>query len=336
MIDILNAGGLLSRVVRLLEFDEKLKIGFVEDQKTGIKLCGFSGRSYSLDREYYEQLDRESLENESGCKIFLFHTAVEEVKPASAAYGQGIAASLLPKGFAYYAGGHVHEYINENMPTVGRIVYPGALFGSTFSDLELTAKGIERGYLLVEIDQEVSSVEFIPNTLIETEFYQIDGEKRTSKEVNEKLLQQCMEIEAKGKIILIRLSGVLSSGKVSDIEFSRARNILNDKEAEFIFINRRALTTLEVQKIAIEGEAPEDIERNVFKESLTGFQIPKTLDENLRTWGEQSLKGDKGLELSTQLLHVMKSEKQDGEINRDFEARIVHDGKEILPRRKLT
>lgn len=335
MIDVLCAGGLMTRVIKPEQTEENIKLGFVEDPSTGVKLCGFSGRSYSLEREYYQLLDRESLENEAGCKIFVLHTAVEEIKPASAAYGQGIAASLLPKGFLYYAGGHVHEHIDEKVPKVGRIVYPGALFGSTFADLEQTAKGTKRGYLIVDFSDEDTRVDFIENTLIETLYFEIDGENRTSIEVNEELLRLCEDIEAEGKIILLKLTGVLSAGKVSDIDFSKVRTILRTKNAEFVFINRRALTTRETTKITVEGEAPEDIEENVFKESLSDFRIPKVLDESLRNWGEKTLKGEQGLELSLKLLHVMKSEKQDGETNRDFETRIVHDGKDVLLGRKV-
>jgi DNA repair exonuclease SbcCD nuclease subunit len=336
MIDVLNAGGLVTRVVKAELTDDQIKLGFLTDPKTGIKLCGFSGRSYALEREYYEQLDRESLEKESGFKIFVLHSAVEEVKPSSAAYGQGIAASLLPQEFQYYAGGHIHEFVDGKVPHIGRVVYPGTLFGSTFSDLELSAKGTKRGFLIVECKDEVINLEFVNNDLIDSVYREINGENRTSKEVNEELILQCENIEVQNKIVLLKLTGVLSAGKVSDIEFSKARNMLKSKGAEFVFINRRALTTRETTKITVEDEAPEDIEKKVFTESLTDFRIPKTLGEALTNWGEKQLKGKQGLELSTQLLHVMKNEKKEGETNRDYQTRIVQDGKGLLPRRETT
>ncbi|MHA1169153.1 MAG: hypothetical protein ACTSRU_15105, partial [Candidatus Hodarchaeales archaeon] len=64
------------------------------------------------------------------------------------------------------------------------------------------------------------------------------------------------------------------------------------------------------------------------------FRIPKVLGDDLHNWGEENLKGEQGLELSKQLLHVMKSEKQDGETNSDFTTRIVLDGKDVLLGRK--
>jgi hypothetical protein len=129
--------------------------------------------------------------------------------------------------------------------------------------------------------------------------------------------------------------GVLSAGKVSDIEFGKARSILKTKSADFVFINRRALTIRESVRIIVEGEAPEEIEKKVFTESLIDFNIPKTLDRTILDWGEKNLKGEQGLQLSLQLLHAMKSEKQDGETNRDFETRITVDGKAVLPRRNI-
>jgi DNA repair exonuclease SbcCD nuclease subunit len=336
MIDVLDTAGLLTRVMEAEQDDDgNIRLSFIDDQSTGIKLCGLSGRSYALERKYYELLDRASLEKETGFRIFVLHTAVEKVKPASAAYGQGIAVTLLPQGFEYYAGGHIHEYVNENVQGTGRIVYPGALFGSTFTDLEITARGTKRGYIIVNCSDRITNLEFVENDLIETIYHEINGENRTSKEVNDELIQLCESIDPQGQIVLLKLVGILSSGKVSDIEFGKARSILKTKSADFVFINRRALTIRESTRIVVEGEAPEEIEKKVFTESLTDFQIPKTLGKGLLDWGEKNLKGDQGLQLSLQLLHIIKNKKQDGETNRDFETRIVVDGKAVLPRRNV-
>jgi hypothetical protein len=53
---------------------------------------------------YYEHLDVQPLEQENGYKIFLFHTALSELKPHHLQEIDAHPLSLLPKGFDYYAG----------------------------------------------------------------------------------------------------------------------------------------------------------------------------------------------------------------------------------------
>ncbi|MHA2394805.1 MAG: metallophosphoesterase family protein, partial [Promethearchaeota archaeon] len=217
MIDVLAAGGLLVRVMDARIEDEKVKLNCIVDEKTQAKLCGISGRSYTLERDYYELLDREALEKEDGFRIFVMHSALNEVKPLSAVYDQGIPISYLPQGFEYYAGGHIHEYIHDHLDDYGEIVYPGALFGSNFADLEIVAKGGKRGYTIVEFDKAVKSIEFIENDIAPIEYHQISGENKSSEEVSNKLYKLVEEIDPKNKIILIKIVGTLSHGLPTDI-----------------------------------------------------------------------------------------------------------------------
>ena len=55
--------------------------------------------------------------------------------------------SLLPKGFDYYAGGHVHIVDDKQVEGYGRIVYPGPLFPNSFAELEKLERG---GFYIVE------------------------------------------------------------------------------------------------------------------------------------------------------------------------------------------
>ena len=93
----------------------------------------------------------------------------------SAVYQEGIPVSYLPKGLEYYAGGHIHEYIHDRLVDYGDIVYPGALFGSSFTDLEIVAKGGRRGYVIVEVNDKVKNIEFIENKAIPIEYYHLNG-----------------------------------------------------------------------------------------------------------------------------------------------------------------
>ena len=330
MIDILTTGKLLIKAA-VAEADEStVTLHYITDEKTKAKLCGLSGRSYTLERSYFEALDRASLEEEKGFRIFILHAAIEEVKPVSAAYGTGIPASYLPNNLDYYAGGHIHQKIIEELPSFGLVGYPGPLLGSSFTDLEITAKGERRGFILVDFDEKVTNVQFCETQIREVLFLEINGEKRTYREVEAELLENIESIDPLEKIVLIRLSGVLSAGKVTDIDFRGARLNLQTRGAEYIFINRRNLTSREAPQIKVAGETPTEVEEKILREALKDFRIPKAIPEATRKWAEAELKGDNGVALAMDLLQALKNEKVEGETTNDYEERLQREVEVIL------
>jgi hypothetical protein len=335
IIDILVAGDLLTRVMDAYIKDDMVKLRCVMDEKTGAKLCGISGRSYSMERDYYEILDRESLEAWKGFRIFVLHSAINEIKPLSAAYDAGVQRSYLPRGFDYYAGGHVHEYLQDDHTDFGRVAYPGALFGSSFSDLENVAKGMKRGYIIVEFNDTIKKVSFIETTHPKIEFHHIHGDNKTSRELSETLRNLVDEVEPMDKIMLLKVDGTLTLGLVSDINWNEIREKLMEKGPEFVYINRRGLSTRETPEIKVQGESVSEIESKVLTESLKGFILPRSYPDETQRWVESQFKGDKGLNLASKLLEVLKTEKQEGETNIDFEERVRKEVFQVLPRRTL-
>lgn len=335
IIDILVAGGLLTRVVDAYVEGESVKLNFVTDEKTNVKLCGISGRSYSMEREYYKNLDRKSLEDEEGFRIFVLHTAIDEMKPISAAYDQGVQMSYLPRGFDYYAGGHIHEYLQDDYAEFGMIAYPGTLFGSSFPDLENVAKGMKRGYIIVEFEDKVQKISFIETTKPEIEFHHVKGDNKTSRELSGILRALVDEVDPKDKIMLLKVEGTLSLGLVTDIEWGEIREKLMEKGSQFVYIHRRGLSTKEATEIKVQGESTKEIESKILVESLNNFTLPRSYSEETRRWVEAQFKGEKGLDLATKLLEVLKTEKQEGETNPDFSDRVRKEVFLVLPRRNI-
>src|SRR3989344_5042598 len=82
MLDVLEEAGLVINVARGVELpDGRIKLEFTIDQKTGVKLTGMIGKKGGLEVGYYHFLAKEHLEKEQGKKIFLFHSALAELKP---------------------------------------------------------------------------------------------------------------------------------------------------------------------------------------------------------------------------------------------------------------
>ncbi|MGZ7068822.1 MAG: DNA repair exonuclease, partial [Methanobacterium sp.] len=117
IIDVITESGLLKNLFRGDVIDdageEKLKLEFTTDKKTNAKLTGISGRKSGMDDIYYQMLDKKSLEDEDGFKIFVFHTAIKNLLPDFLSKMDGIDIKKFPKNFDYYAGGHIHKRICE-------------------------------------------------------------------------------------------------------------------------------------------------------------------------------------------------------------------------------
>ena len=111
------------------------------------KITGLLGRRNALERYDYEHLLKDQLEKEEGYKIFMFHSALTEAMPKNLEAIYSLPLSFLPKGFDYYAGGHVHIVFSEYIQDYGLVSYPGPLFPNSFKELEDLGCG---GFYIVE------------------------------------------------------------------------------------------------------------------------------------------------------------------------------------------
>jgi len=137
IIDVLESAGLCVNVSRGESTEEgKLRLKFTQDA-TGVKITGILGKRGGLDKAFYEELDRNI--KEEGDKIFMFHGTLSELKPEGM-QAQDMPLSLLPEGFKYYAGGHVHIVRHEALKGYN-VVYPGPTFPNNFAELEKLKQG---------------------------------------------------------------------------------------------------------------------------------------------------------------------------------------------------
>ncbi|MCL4332311.1 MAG: DNA repair exonuclease [Candidatus Thermoplasmatota archaeon] len=121
-VDILETAGVITNVAA---GGEKI---FTVDPGTGAKITGISGRKVGLEKDEFASLNRDALENEEGFRIFVFHSAISEFKPPDLSEMESIEISYFPKGFDYYAGGHIHRRGEFDFPGYDRIVFPGPLY----------------------------------------------------------------------------------------------------------------------------------------------------------------------------------------------------------------
>ena len=331
MVDVLKSAGLFQKVVDAKIIDEKLQLKIFADTKTGAKIAGLSGRKLGLEKKYFEILDTTSLEKEMGFKIFVFHNAITEIRPWGASYPDSVPLSYFPKGFSYYAGGHIHRKIEQNVKDYGLVAYPGPLFGATFTDLEDTAQGEKRGFFIIDFDGQITKTRFMEVKVSEVIFQEINADKKSARQVDDALVKIAKDSEVKNKIVLLRVSGTLSTGRPADINFSGTKQILVEKGAVFASINHYGLSTEERIDVRIKGENRQEIESKILTEIIGSFKVdPAIKDDKLKKNLEESLTSTNGIALANNLLNSLKMEQKEGETKRDFEDRVLKDILHVL------
>jgi len=304
MLDILEKAGLLINVGKIEKTeDERINLGFVED-KTGIKITGLMGKRRGLEKSYYEILNKEILEKEPGFKIFMFHSSLDELKPKELENVESHSLSLLPKGFDYYAGGHLHYVIKGEKNGYNLVVYPGALFPNNFSELEKDKHG---GFYIGDVKGKNVDLKFVPIKLKDVISLKIDANKKSAEAVENDVKNSLKKESLKDKIVLLTVAGVLSSGKPSDINFKDLLNI----DSYCILKNTNKLIPKEIEELSINSDSTEDIEKETVKEFL---EKDKFLNESI----------------IHSLIISLNLEKGEGERNADFENRIFEEVNKIL------
>jgi len=307
MLDVLENAGLFRNVCRGNVEDGKLKLNFTVDPKTGAKITGLMGLKGMLDRKYYEALDRTNLENEEGYKIFLFHTAINELKPKEYEKMDSSPVSFLPKNFNYYGGGHIHIIERKNLD--GReVAFPGALFPANFSELEKYGKG---GFYLIEDD----NIRWEPVEIYKHHHINIDCNAKTPAEVEHASKEAIKDKDFTETIVTIRLKGKLKTGKPSDINYKEMYAKLYEKNAYFVMKNANFVTSAEFEEIQVSEESAEDIQAKLIEEHAGQLNV---------------FERQKEIELTKSLIHAMTNEKQEGERVIDFEKRISDEVDKII------
>jgi exonuclease SbcD len=222
-LDVLAAAGVFAKVAPEAVRTEgtRWSLPYLVDAPTGATIAGISGRSHGLDREYFRAVDAESFTAQPGFRIFMFHAAVEDYLPtALREHIRGIRVADLPPGCGYYAGGHIHQTYEGTGPGGGPLVNPGAVFGTSRTDLENAAIGnTHRGVAIVTVTEGRASVEIVdtaPTDLVR--LVDVDVSGRTAEEAREEIARTLGEGSARGALVFPRIHGELASGSLASLD----------------------------------------------------------------------------------------------------------------------
>ncbi|MBI2572228.1 exonuclease SbcCD subunit D [Candidatus Woesearchaeota archaeon] len=318
MVDVLEQAGLLENVCKgHIDPDSRsLHLKFTQDPKTGVKMTGIVGRKGQLDQRYYENLSLEHLEREEGYKIFLFHTTISELLAQDMAMIESQPLSVFPRGFDYYAGGHIHHPAKVEQEGYKCATYPGALFPNNFAEVEKYGKG---GYYLISVDEQGNeqingqgkqNVEWKPLAVAPHQKLVFDCQGKSPHEVSNELLRWCESIEAHDAMVTLRLKGILREGHVGEIRFRDIFEKLYQNGAYFVMKNTVKVQNPEFEQIMVAKTNSEEIEEEVIREHR----------------GQNSLIADtEYISFVTSMLGVLNTTKREGETVPDFQKRIEED-----------
>lgn len=312
MLSVLEDAGLLVDVCKFsVEEDgdrKKIRLKFTEDRKTGVKLTGIMGRKGGLDVDYYKDIDK-SIEKEPGPKIFVFHAAIAEYRPENMKDMLAVSIAELPKGFSYYATGHVHKmkYDKEN-----KIVFPGELFPTSFDELE----DYNGSFVIVDMNEEGEiDVKWQSNKLFGVEVMKINVDSKKPLQVEQEITEKMGKSEIRDKILLLKLEGLLD-GKISDIDFRAINMKAYEAGARIMKRSTTGIRTKEFEEVHVEQNmSTDEIEKKLVEEHAEQMKIPSVGDIH-------------GFVVN--LMHALKDEKGEDETNATFESRLKENAKKVL------
>ena len=221
-LDVLAETGLFVRVApeAVRAGEQAWQLPYLVDEPTGAVIAGVSGRSHGLDREYYQSMDSTAYVRTPGFHIFMFHAAVQEyLPPGLQAHIRGIARTDLPPGADYYAGGHIHlSYLGQG-PTGGLLVNPGAVFGTSLTDLAQGASGrSHRGLVMVSVRSGIPTAEFVdtmrPGTV---DVFDVDLSGKSGEEARVAVREEVRAHSAPGVLLFPRLTGVSDTTRTAEL-----------------------------------------------------------------------------------------------------------------------
>jgi len=320
VIDVLHTAGILTNVMHPVHEAGKLRLKMFVDPETGAKLTGIAARKIGLESKSYEILDREALEKETGFKVFAFHSGITQFKPEYLSEMETIDIGSLPKGFDYYAGGHIHQRGEFHLPGYQRVVFPGPLFtGHGGKDLEMTARGERRGFYVVDFDDKFRGMRFVPVENFPGTFLEYDAGGKNAVVANKELQERVGRLDVTGKVVVVRVTGELAGGKTHEVDVHAARKAIMDRGAIGVYVNRHGLTSKEQADVVVAGEDAPTIERNLFRERVGKLRL-----------SAKELSGEAGAERAAELLTLMRQGIKSTETKKNYSKRLLDAGAQAI------
>lgn len=288
-LDVLEKAGFCKNISIHEERDDKIIL--LPTIYNNVALYGYPGRRSGLE---VNDVARIKIQDSPGLfKILVLHTTMKDAVNNPAI--KSVDPNSLPD-VDYVALGHLHlNYVRA------RRVYPGPTFPNNISELEELNHGsfylFNNGFLSRE-------------RLNLKEVVTIPLEVKNASEVKNTLINEIEKTVIKDKIVILKLFGVIASGRISDIDFSELERYVKSLGAYCFLKNTSRLYSTEssVRSLAIDSEKLESQIIKSFVEEHPG----------------------KFNDLIPGLIRSLQISREEDEKNSNFEERLLSETKKVI------
>lgn len=187
---------------------------------------------------------------------------------------------LKNKNIDYLALGHIHKYKLEKLDNRGIYCYSGCLEGRGFDECG------EKGFVLLNIENNKLGTKFIPNSIRTLEEIEVDvSDTMTTTEVEQEINEKIEKI-SKQNLVKIILVGKVDISSERDIDY-----LLKKYNEEFYFVKIYDKTTLKINYLDYENDASLKGEfiRMILKENLTEEEKKEIIITGLKALAGEEL-----------------------------------------------
>ncbi len=291
-IDVLEKAGLCKNCFSCEEKEGKIILNPIVYKDAAI--YGYPGKKSGLE---VQDIKKITLQDSPGFfKILMLHTTIDGAKGSLPI--DSVDETKLPKA-DYYALAHLHIDYCE-----GNCVYSGPIFPNNFQELE----ELKFGSFYI-IDTQKHKYEKIQLKTKDVEY--LDLEIKNALIASEKIISELKSRKLKDKIVLIRLSGRLEKGKLSNINFVEIEKFAKDNGAFSVLRSTTQIKVIESEISTPETDKIEEIEEQILVQYSK--ENPSELNKHLPV-----------------LMKSLTMEKQEDEKTVIFTSRLVDEIKKIL------
>ena len=290
-----------------------------------VSICGVLGRKNGLDSKLYTKISNSITPNSQTQKysIFMFHSTITELLPSRLQKSpiQAYSKTILPQGFNYYAGGHIHYPNSIPVGNDGLAAYSGPIFPNSFTEFKDGFSGFNE--ITYNSQTQTQTLTYIPLPMRTITPLIVDCEHLHHGDIDvliEKTIQGTFTKDSlliQDAIILFELFGTILSS-TSAIQISKHISTLYELGAYCVLKNTQKLHSKKFEqqtqkhKFSTVQELEEKVTSNYLKEKISQeTQLEnKTFDEKIKQNIISSI-----LSLDTK--------KNEEETNYHFEERII-------------
>ena len=264
ILNVLNVAGLTINSYQPIN-EENTELKLIQHKDTCIYIGGIIGRIRGLDKELYEQI--KIIPKNNAFNIFMFHNGIDEFKPKIMKDVEFLPLSCLPKGFNYYAAGHIHSFfetkINQETST---LVFPGSPYPTNIREFR---QQDENQYVLVEVKNNIIYTKKIRTYKHDFIVLDVDMKDVKINEIEENLNNLVKNNDFFNKVVILKIKAQIKDGKVGDVNIKEIEKEIMKKGALVIEKNLSGLTSRKIFKTSFnEGSSIKEIEEKIAGENI--------------------------------------------------------------------